>query len=92
LLQETITGNRIVKAFSMEEHENRRFALENERQFKLTMKSVTVRAISSPLMEFLGGLGIAAIIFYGGWHGHRRDIDAGNFFSFSRRCSCSTSP
>ncbi|MGE5799442.1 MAG: lipid A export permease/ATP-binding protein MsbA [Syntrophaceae bacterium] len=82
LLQETITGNRIVKAFGMEEHENRRFAQENERQFKLTMKSVTVRAISSPLMEFLGGLGIAAIIFYGGWQVIAGTSTPGTFFSF----------
>ena len=66
LLQETISGNRIVKAFGMEKYENERFREENERLFKLTMKSVTVRAISSPFMEFLGGFGIAAVIFYGG--------------------------
>jgi len=82
LLQETITGNRIVKAFGMEEHENRRFAGENERQFRLTMKSVTVRAISSPLMEFLGGLGIAAIIFYGGYQVIAGTSTPGTFFSF----------
>jgi len=82
LLQETITGNRIVKAFGMEEHENRRFARENERQFRLTMKSVTVRAISSPLMEFLGGLGIAAIIFWGGYQVIEGTSTPGTFFSF----------
>ena len=82
LLQETITGNRIVKAFGMEEHENRRFAGENERQFRLTMKSVTVRAISSPLMEFLGGLGIAAIIFWGGYQVIEGTSTPGTFFSF----------
>ncbi|MDI9555510.1 MAG: lipid A export permease/ATP-binding protein MsbA [Pseudomonadota bacterium] len=82
LLQETITGNRIVKAFGMEEHENRRFAQENERQFKLAMRSVTVRAVSSPLMEFLGGVGIAAIIFYGGWQVIAGTSTPGTFFSF----------
>ncbi len=82
ILQETITGSRIVKAFSMEEHENRRFAKENERQFKLTMKSVKVRAVSSPLMEFLGGIGIAAIIFYGGYQVIAGTSTPGTFFSF----------
>ncbi|MGA2333178.1 MAG: ABC transporter transmembrane domain-containing protein, partial [Syntrophales bacterium] len=67
LLQETISGTRIVKAFSMEEYENRRFAKENEHLFKLALKSVSVSAVSSPFMEFLGGIGIAAIIFYGGY-------------------------
>ena len=46
------------------------------------MKSVTVRAISSPFMEFLGGLGIAAIIFYGGWQVIAGTSTPGTFFSF----------
>jgi len=82
LLQETISGTRIVKAFSMEEYENRRFSGENERLFRLNLKAVSINAVSSPLMEFLGGLGIAAIIFYGGYqviHGH---ATPGTFFSF----------
>jgi subfamily B ATP-binding cassette protein MsbA len=82
LLQETISGNRIVKAFSMEKYENERFAKENERLFKLTMKSVSVRAISSPLMEFLGGIGIASIIIYGGYQVLQGASTPGTFFSF----------
>jgi len=82
LLQETISGTRIVKAFGMEKYESKRFAEENERLFKLFMKAVSVNAISSPFMDFLGGLGIAAVIFYGGYnvlHGHSTP---GTFFSF----------
>ena len=82
LLQETISGTRIVKAFSMEEYENKRFAGENERLFRLYLKAVSITAVSSPFMEFLGGLGISTIIFYGGYqviHGHSTP---GTFFSF----------
>ncbi len=82
LLQETISGNRIVKAFGMEDHENKRFAAENERLFKLTMKSVSVRALSSPFMEFLGGVGIAVIVFYGGYQVINQTSTPGTFFSF----------
>jgi subfamily B ATP-binding cassette protein MsbA len=82
LLQETISGNRIVKAFGMENYENERFAKENERLFKLTMKSVSVRAISTPFMELLGGLGIAAIILYGGYQVIYGASTPGTFFSF----------
>lgn len=82
LLQETISGTRIVKAFCMEKYENERFALENERLFKLNMKTVSINAISSPLMEFLGGLGIAAIIFYGGYNVVQGQSTPGTFFSF----------
>ncbi|HET6461724.1 MAG TPA: lipid A export permease/ATP-binding protein MsbA [Syntrophales bacterium] len=82
LLQETISGTRIVKAFSMEEYENQRFERENEHLFKLAMKSVSVSAVSSPLMEFLGGIGIATIIFYGGYQVIKGVSTPGTFFSF----------
>ena len=82
LLQETISGTRIVKAFSMEEYENERFAKENEHLFRLALKSVSVNAISSPFMEFLGGIGIAAIVFYGGYQVIKGVSTPGTFFSF----------
>ena len=82
LLQETISGTRIVKAFGMEEYENKRFAKENEHLFKLALKSVSVSAVSSPFMEFLGGIGIATIIFYGGYQVIRGVSTPGTFFSF----------
>lgn len=82
LLQETISGIRIVKAFNMEEYENKRFSAENEQLFKLTMKTVTVNSISSPFMEFLGGLGVAAIVYYGGYQVIQGTSTPGTFFSF----------
>lgn len=82
LLQETISGTRIVKAFGMEEYEGKRFAKENEDLFNLFMKSVSIRAISSPLMEFLGGVAIAIIVLYGGYEVLRGSSTPGNFFSF----------
>jgi len=82
LLQETISGTRIVKAFGMEDYEGKRFAKENEDLFKLFMKAVSIRAISSPFMEFLGGLGIAVIVFYGGYQVIRGTSTPGTFFSF----------
>ncbi len=82
LLQETIAGARIVKAFGREDYENDRFANNNERLFKLTLKSVAINAISSPFMEFLGGIGIAAIIFYGGNQVINGRSTPGTFFSF----------
>ncbi len=82
LLQETIAGTRIVKAFGMEKYEGGRFNAESERLFKFSMKQVTINAISSPLMEFLGGLGIAAVIFYGGYNVLKGYSTPGTFFSF----------
>lgn len=82
ILHETISGTRIVKAFGMEEYESRRFAAENERFFRLNIKSVSINAASSPFMEFLGGLGIAAIILYGGYQVIKGGATPGTFFSF----------
>ena len=82
LLQETISGTRIVKAFNMEEYENRRFAGENERLFRLNLKAVSINAVSSPFMEFLGGIGISSIIFYGGYQVIQGQSTPGTFFSF----------
>jgi subfamily B ATP-binding cassette protein MsbA len=81
-LHETITGNRIVKAFSMEDYEKRRFAEENNRFFKIILKRVKIRAISHPLMELLGGIAVALIIWVGGYSVIRGDLTPGTFFSF----------
>jgi len=82
LLQETIAGTRIVKAFGREDYENQRFAQKNEHLFKLTLKTVSVSALSSPFMEFLGGIGIGAILFYGGSQVIEGKSTPGTFFSF----------
>jgi subfamily B ATP-binding cassette protein MsbA len=82
ILLETISGNRIVKAFNMEDYERKRFARENRRLFGISLKSARVRAISHPLMEFLGGLGIAFIVFYGGYNVIKGIATPGTFFSF----------
>ncbi len=81
-LHETITGNRIVKAFCMEEYERKRFAKNNAAYLGLVLKSVKVRALSSPIMDLLGGLGIVAVIWYGGYSVIRGVSTPGNFFSF----------
>ena len=82
LLHETFTGIRIVKAFGMESHEGRRFFEKTFRLFKREMRTITVKSISSPVMEFLGGIGIALIIWYGGYKVIAGTSTPGTFFSF----------
>ncbi|HUN56148.1 MAG TPA: lipid A export permease/ATP-binding protein MsbA [Smithella sp.] len=82
LLQETISGTRIVKAFGMEKYESKRFAAENEKLFKYNLKAISINAMSSPLMDFLGGIGIAAVVFYGGYNVVKGYSTPGTFFSF----------
>jgi subfamily B ATP-binding cassette protein MsbA len=81
-LHETIAGNRIVKAFNMEDYEKRRFAEENNRFFKIVFKRVKIRALSHPLMELLGGISVAIIIWVGGYRVIQGELTPGAFFSF----------
>lgn len=81
-LHETFFGNKIIKAFSMESYEKERFFEKTQHLFKLEMKAVVARSLSSPIMEFLGGLGIAFIIWYGGYRVITGVSSPGTFFSF----------
>jgi subfamily B ATP-binding cassette protein MsbA len=81
-LTETISGNRIVKAFCMENYENARFADENNRLFRIKIKTLKVSALSSPVIQSVGGLMAAATIYYGGSEVISGDITTGQFFSF----------
>ena len=81
-LHETFAGNKIVKAFGMEPYEKKRFHEKALNLFKLEMKAVIASSLSSPIMEFLGGLGIAFIIWYGGSKVISGTSTTGTFFSF----------
>ena len=82
LLQETFTGTKIVKAFCMEEVENKRFQKLNRRLYHLIMKSVRADEITTPLMEFMGSVGLATVIWYGGYQVLMGQTTPGAFFSF----------
>ena len=65
ILHETITGNRIVKAFSMETWENVRFFQAARKLFKANLRSVRAQALSSPLMDILGAVAVALLLWLG---------------------------
>jgi len=65
ILHETVTGNRIVKAFSTELWEILRFKKAASRLFRANLRSVRIQAISSPLMDSLGAIAIAMFLFIG---------------------------
>ena len=81
IVQETITGNGIVKAFGMEHWEMVRFRRASDRLLSANMRSVAVQAISSPLMDALGAVLLALLLLYGRniiLHG----VSAGTFITF----------
>ncbi|MBI3793933.1 MAG: ATP-binding cassette domain-containing protein [Nitrospinae bacterium] len=82
LMSEAFSGVRVVKAFGMEAYETEKFKGENERIFNITVKTVKINELSSPLLEFIGALAIAAIIYYGGWQVVEGRTTMGSFFSF----------
>jgi subfamily B ATP-binding cassette protein MsbA len=66
LLQESIQGNRIVKAFGMERYEIDRFDAENKKIFKQAIRASRTQGFVSPVMEMLAAFAIAAVLWYGG--------------------------
>ncbi len=82
ILQETIAGNRIVKAFGMERWEMGRFRGAAQRLFRANLRSVSVQAISSPLMDALGAVAIALLLLLGRGRILHREMTTGSFIAF----------
>jgi len=82
LLQESIQGNRIVKAFGMEKYEDQRYQQENWRLFKQSLRASRIKAIVAPSMEMLASIGIGAVVWYGGWSVINGGRTQGEFMAF----------
>lgn len=82
IVVETITGNGIVKAFGMELWELTRFRGAAQRLLTANMRSVAVSSISSPLMDALGAVGIALLLFLGRQRIVHGGSTAGGFIAF----------
>jgi subfamily B ATP-binding cassette protein MsbA len=74
ILHETITGNRIVKAFGMESWEVARFRTAAKRLLRANLRSVAAAAVSSPLMDTFGAIAIALLLLLG-----RNEVRLGAF-------------
>jgi len=82
ILHETITGNRIVKAFSMESWEIARFRRAAQRLFRANLRSVAAAALSSPLMDIFGAVAIALLLLLGRDRINHHLFTAGTFLAF----------
>lgn len=81
-LQEMLSGIRMVKAFGREEAEAARFEERNRKVLSTTLKSNQVWSLGHSQMEIIGVIGVAAIIWYGGYLVIREMMTPGAFFSF----------
>jgi subfamily B ATP-binding cassette protein MsbA len=82
ILQETITGNRIVKAFGMESWEVARFRKAAQRLFRANLRSVAAAAISSPLMDNFGAIAVALLLLLGRDRIAHNQMTLGAFVAF----------
>jgi len=82
ILHETITGNRIVKAFGMESWEVARFRKAAQRLFRANLRSVAAAAVSSPLMDIFGSVAVALLLLLGRNEIIRGDLKPGDFVAF----------
>ena len=81
-LSEIFTNIEIIKANNAQEYEHSRFVDENNKFFRLNLKSVKIEQLVSPLMETIGSIGVAAVIIIGGKDVIDGNINMGAFFSF----------
>jgi ATP-binding cassette, subfamily B, bacterial MsbA len=79
---ETYTGHRIVKAFGAEGREGERFERASEGLYRTNMKVTRIVSILPPLMELLGGVGIAVALWYGSREISDGRLTPGEFTSF----------
>lgn len=81
-INQTFQGIRLIKSYCLQKYESVKTNVIVDKAFKIIMKASITSSASHPLMEFLGGLAIVAIIFYGGSQVIEGTKTAGTFFSF----------
>lgn len=83
LLFEGFSGIRVVKVFGLERHLAARISDEVEHLYETQRRTVQAESASHPVMELIGALGVAAVIFIGGRQVIDGTVSTGQFFSFT---------
>ncbi len=81
-IHEAVSGIRVVKGFGMESYEYRKFSVESQNLFKSMVKISRITSTIVPLMEFIGAIGLAGVIFYAGLRINKGDLMPSNLVSF----------
>lgn len=82
LMKETLSGISIVQMFRMEEKEGERYKKANYNLFRVNLKATRVMALTTPLMELIGGIAVAGILYYGHFKIVKGEITLGSFSAF----------
>jgi ABC-type multidrug transport system fused ATPase/permease subunit len=82
MVQENITGIRVVKAFAMEDAEIAKFSHENRRMFDKNLEVLKLQTALQPFLIFCSALGVVAVLGYGGYRVVHGDMTLGKFITF----------
>jgi subfamily B ATP-binding cassette protein MsbA len=82
LLTQTLQSMRVVKAYGQEIREAQRLRRVVHNIRKYFMKTTRSKATIGPIWELMTGVGVAAVILYGGWQGIYGDVSLGHFMGF----------
>lgn len=82
ILQETVSGNRVVKAFGMEDFETRKFRDTARRLLRENMRWVKAYVVTSPMMDLLGALVFVVLLLYARGEIRSGAMDLGIVFAF----------
>jgi subfamily B ATP-binding cassette protein MsbA len=82
ILQETLSGIRVVKSFGREDYEYERFQEQNHANFQANLKNSQLKATLLPVTEFLGGLSFLIVLWFGGREVIGGDMSVGNLMAF----------
>ncbi len=83
VLQEDLSGMRVVRAFAQEEQENTKFSHSSDRLAVATSRTMQLFAMRNPLLQFIAGIGTAAVVWYGGLQVIAGGMSLGTLVAFS---------
>ena len=82
LLEEAISGIRIIRSFNREDFEIRRFMVQNDRNFWALMTTTKLTALLTPFIQFFAAIAVTGIIWYGGMSVIDGEMTAGALIAF----------
>lgn len=81
VVQENVTGARVVKAYVREDHETKRFHIANDNLFTVSLRVQNILAFMGPVMMIVMNLAVIAVIWLGGYEVERGIIEVGEIMA-----------
>ncbi len=81
-IEENVSGVRVSRAFAREDEDAERFRGENRANLQANLSTTMVESITTPIIEGLSGLSVAAILLFGGWQITMGEMTVGTLIAF----------